>query len=118
MDTQSDFNAIFKMNNKYLNIEKYHIEKGKLKDSHEKLLYSLFFLLPLLLGPTPHFPYTHHTEYRIHVLLIKVKDLMISSESSSTIDNIEGVTGQGSHEHFLRSLTQQEPWLQGTRENP
>lgn len=40
---------------------------------------------------------------------------MISLDSSSTIDNIEGVTtGQGHHEHFLRPLTPQDPWLQGT----
>jgi len=84
------------MKNKYLAIEKYHIETGKLKEPHEKLLYSLFFLLPLLLGPTPHPSYTHGIEHRIDVLLIKVKDLMIALGSSSTIDNIEGVTWTGS----------------------
>lgn len=33
-------------------------EKGKLKRPREKLFYSLLFLLPFLLGPTPA-PYTH-----------------------------------------------------------
>lgn len=34
---------------------------------------------------------------------------MISLETLSTIDNTEGVTGQGHHECFPRPLTQ-DPW--------
>lgn len=57
--------------------------------------------------------YTRFIEQNMYVLLVKVKELMISLESSSTMENIQGVTGQG---HFLqcpRSLTHRDPWLQG-----
>ena len=60
--------------------------------------------------PAPLFPRTYTgalqslTEQIMYVLLVKVKELMISFQSSSIIDNIEGVSGWGHHEHFPRRV--------------
>ena len=63
-----------------------------------------------LLGPAPP-AHAHLPEHGVSVLLIKVRDLMISLGSSSTTDNIQAVTRQGQHERFPRPLTHQDPWL-------
>lgn len=68
------------------------MEARLLRKPHEKLLYSLPFLLsfsprPMLLA--------YHTLYRTeYVFLIKIKDLLVSLESFSTIDNILGWPGR------------------------
>lgn len=57
-------------------------ETGERKGPHERLLLPLFLLEPKL----P--PCTRLTTQVMHVLLVKVKDFRISSESSRTIANI------------------------------
>ena len=52
----------------------------------------------------------------MYATLAEVKELGISLESSSTIDNILGVTKQGHHERFPRPLIHQEPWFQGIQD--
>lgn len=66
-----------------------------------------FFCCLFLLGPAPP-SHTRLTEQMAYVLLAKVKDLMISSKSSSTIYNIQAMTRRGRHdvlEHHLLTKT-------------
>ena len=46
------------------------------------------------------------------VLLVKVKELMVSLEASSTIRQYLR-SGRWCHKYFPRPLTHQDPWLQG-----
>ena len=63
------------------------------------------FLLPLfLLGPAPP-PATSLPVVIMYILFVKVKELMIPLESSSTSDDIEGVTGGVILLSSLRQLT-------------
>lgn len=79
------------------------------KGTLQKTAFLLLFLL-LLLGLTA-LPYTCLIEQIMYVLLVKVKGLMTSLESSSAIDNTWDMTGRGHHERFPRSLTHRDPWL-------
>lgn len=78
--------------------------------------FCVLILLLFLLEPTPS-PSTGLMEQLSSVPLAEVEELVVSLESSSTVDNnILGVTKQGHHEHSPRPLTHQEPWFQGVRD--